>query len=206
MKNTFFIIAILTILTSSFYFYGCRKKQENEISKAQKIKNPSQLKTAGNCNCDPSYTNPYCQECVWKFLGGGATSKEFTVNWTGCSSTDPLWTNNCIGNGQSNLYSHIKFCYGSASQQGGSSDCNLYMEIDYVPPCVAECQPVYPYCIKYKVQCNPNGNDFDVTLIDEDPAIAATITYTISGDPQISICCKKVISGHTYSYCCTGTF
>jgi len=206
MKKPISLIAMIMVIGFSIYFYSCREKQLNPPAEVKTNSVLSSTKTAGNCNCDPSYTNPYCEECVWKFVGGGATSKTQIIHWTDCSSTDPLFSNSCITDGNGAYSSVITFCYGTSAQQGTSTDCNLYMSIDDVPPCIKQCQAIYPYCIKYKVLCNPNGKDFDVTLLDEDPNISATITYTISGDPILTICCSKTVGSNTYSYCCTGSF
>ena len=142
MKKTINFIAIFIVTSISIYFYSCREKHSNSpaIAKANSVL--SSNKTAGNCNCDPSYTNMYCKECVWKFMGAGATSKTNIVHWTGCSSTDPLFSSSCFNDGNGAYSSVITFCYSTAATQGNSTDCNLYMSIDDVPPCIKQYQAI----------------------------------------------------------------
>jgi len=194
-----------SIFLLSITILSCRTKISNEI----KEKNVTSLKKGlGMCFCSEDYVNPNCEGCVKYNFMGNQTSKEYTINWTSCQSDDPLFSSLCSLSG-SNYQSRIKFCYGPKPPVGEPDpECRLYMTIDGAPLCASNCVTSFPYCVKLKATCKGNaGNDIDLTLDSDDSetGLLTHITWTITGDPIITICCnKKVNPTTTYSYCCTG--
>jgi hypothetical protein len=161
------------------------------------------------CVCFTDYVNPNCPDCIkFKFMGNLAT-RDYTINWTTCTSDDPLFSQLCNLNGQ-NFVSSVHFCYGVLPAVSvPNPKCRLYMTIDNAPACVRNCVTgSFPYCVKLKAKCVGNAaNDIDLTLDSNDveTELVTKITWTITRDPIITICCtKKVNSTYTYKYCCTG--
>lgn len=197
--NLFFLLILFTT------FFACRSKIESE----RVFNNATQLaKGPGVCACSDDYYNSRCPNCVKLKFMDNLNIKTYVIKWTLCNSDDPLAQGLCNMAG-SNLESNVRFCYGTLPPVGSPDpECALYMTIDNVPPCVYNCVGGFPYCVKLKANCVGNAaNDIDLTLDSEDSetGIITHITWTITGDPIISICCKKSPNpSHTYQYCCTG--
>jgi hypothetical protein len=112
---------------------------------------------------------------------GSATSRNFTINWTSCTACG-----NTLPPPSTGLV-----CY--------TGSCNeLYVQFNSdLPSCLQNCYPV-PFCQKLvpvsgQVVCN--GSSYSIQFISED----GTQTFTITGDPHISVECNPM--GGIYSKC-----
>jgi hypothetical protein len=190
MRKLILILSIPCLIITLYSIHSCRKSSNKDKGETH-----SNIlgKGLGRCDCETNYINPNCPDCINTFMGGSDV-KNTTVTWTSCSSTDPLYQSGCVINGQAEYKSSVKFCYGTSQQQG--SDCFIYMEISgNVPACLSNCLNQFTYCVKMRATCAQNGKDVNVTFVDEDPNLVATISYSITGDPIINICCDKVRYG-----------
>ncbi len=207
MKKLMLLFGFVTIVVVTSIF-SCQNEKKADQTSPQ---NPTSTiapkiygKTIGLCTCDPTYTNPHCDDCVTSHFMNGNTTKTSWVTWTSCTSDDPKWTN-CSPT--PTTQTKLTFCYGDAAQQGVSTDCNLYMEVTDPPACI-RCITYSPFCEKMKATCTQHGTDVDVTIVYNDPSTntAGTITFTYSTDPFITITCTSIHNSQQYTYSCTGSF
>jgi hypothetical protein len=199
MKTTKITIAIILLLT----LFSCRTKVETE-----KLANRStSLSKTSDCSCTGNYINPRCEDCVNKFMVNKA-KRDYTINWTGCATDEPDPNNICNIAGKG-LISTATFCYGNKPVVGDPDpECSLFMFFAGAPPCVSSCISASgsDFCTKLKANCVNDGKDIDFSLVStgDDPNIITMITWTIVGDPIITICWTKVIGNVTYKSCYTG--
>lgn len=195
-KTTFILMISLLLLNLS-----CRKPiTENKT-------NTALYRTFGKapCACIPNYTNSNCSECITKLFMDNKTTAEYQAYFTNCQTDDPNG-----GSCQPDITHAYKitFCFAEPDPNI-PNDCSLLMQIDDAPNCIP-CIQSLPICVKVKASCTlTNNKDYVLRITSSDPLFPSTIemTYTISQDPKISICCKKIDPNNSsifYTYCCSG--
>lgn len=116
---------------------------------------------------------------------GNATTKTYTVNWTGCSGMgcDPF----------PNQTSTATFCVIN----NGRCD-EICLTLDYPPSCLI-CLPFPTTFMNLAVSCNPDNTYSFTSSVN---GIDWQVISWISGDPKLSITCTDPNTGDSYN--CVG--
>jgi hypothetical protein len=155
-------------------------KNENSgiIEKVKKEqKNNNIAKTFSTCNCGTKPGGSSCstfRNCAKKFMGS-ADSRSFTIVWNNCTAGCGIVTTTGL------------VCYTGTCEE-------LNVQFNELPSCLQNCFPI-PYCEKgAHIVCQ--GSTYSIQFISLD----GTQTFTIVGDPHVSITCNPT-NGTAYSKC-----
>jgi len=211
MKNLSKLKLLTLIITTSIFMSNCSFKKSiidlNEPNQTSVLKPTVIIGKKVACPCEKEVQGT-CPVCITDFLMLMHKEQKYEIHWDLCESSD----NESVGCHDfapkaNPIITTAKFCYSKST----GSDCLINLQLDNLPNCI-DCiaQGFYPYCIGLVAKCSStNGNDYTVTLGDNDPNTPDIITYTYSikkDEAKIRLCCTKLnpVTGFMYNYCCSG--